>query len=78
MVSFCHSKKAGSPLDIAKKKGQTEIVSMMTESLECEFKENGCLNLSISSFIPCLFCCTYVCLFIYVCLGKFCPLLKLN
>ena len=65
MVSFCHSKKAGSPLDIAKEKDHTEIVSMMTESLECEFKENGCLSLSISSFIPVCFVVR-----MYVCLSK--------
>ena len=39
IISYCYSKWDGSPLDIAKEKGRTAIVSMMTAALECESKE---------------------------------------
>ena len=38
IMSCCHSKKDGSPLNIAKKRGHETIVSMMTEALTCELK----------------------------------------
>ena len=38
IMSCCHSKRDGSPLDIAKKDGHETIVSMMTEALTCELK----------------------------------------
>ena len=38
IMSCCHSKCDGSPLDIAKKDGHETIVSMMTEALTCELK----------------------------------------
>ena len=38
IMSCCHSKRDGSPLDIAKKHGHETIVSMMTEALSCELK----------------------------------------
>ena len=38
IMSCCHSKCGGSPLDIAKKDGHETIVSMMTEALTCELK----------------------------------------
>ena len=39
IISYCHSKRGLSPLDIAKKEGHKTIVSMMTGALECESKE---------------------------------------
>ena len=39
IMSYCHSKRGKSPLDMAKEKGHTAIVSMMTRALECESKE---------------------------------------
>ena len=38
IISYCHSKRDGSPLDIAKELGHETIVSMMTEALSCELK----------------------------------------
>ena len=38
-MSYCDSEWGESPLDIAKEKGHTAIVSMMTGVLECESKE---------------------------------------
>ena len=38
IMSCCHSKEDGSPLDIARKNGYEIIVSMMTEALTCELK----------------------------------------